>query len=120
MSTETKRRAVVQRAVPNAPKTTNNNTINLQSDITLYFVWYPGARDLAASLITLAPKQSIPYVWQRKGMSPVKGNLTTGELTLNLPPRSKGSSPYSSRNGTSDRFPAIWVLHTTWEQYSDD
>jgi len=87
----------VQRATDDS---TFVNTINLADRVTIDFVWYPGARDLKASLVDVilpvgidsfpdTPRE-IPYTWERAGVSPVKRNLTGGRVTLELPPGSSG------------------------------
>lgn len=74
------------------------NTLNLADRVEIDFVWYPGATDLAASLIDVimplpkpgdAPRE-IPYRWSRKGMADIKRNMASGKITLPLAPGSTG------------------------------
>jgi hypothetical protein len=86
----------VQRAVQEAFFV---NTLNLVDRTTIDFVWYPGARDLNASLIDVimplaapgAAPREIPYKWARTGMADIRRNLSSGRVTLPLPPGSSGT-----------------------------
>jgi hypothetical protein len=74
------------------------NTLNLADRITLDFVWYPGARDLAASLIDVivplsapgAAPREIPYRWSRHGMADIRRDMASGRVTLPLAPGTSG------------------------------
>ena len=74
------------------------NTINLIDRLTIDFVWYPGARDLSASLINVilplpamgAVPREIPYKWSRRGMAPIERPAASGRISLPLAPGSTG------------------------------
>jgi len=86
----------VQRA---AQESTFVNTLNLVDRTTIDFVWYPGARNLNASLIDVimpltapgAAPREVPYRWARRGMADIRRNLSSGRVTLPLPPGSTGT-----------------------------
>jgi hypothetical protein len=75
------------------------NTLNLVDRTTIDFVWYPGARDLNASLIDVimpltaagAAPREVHYIWARTGMADIRRNLSSGRVTLPLPPGSAGT-----------------------------
>jgi hypothetical protein len=84
------------------------NTLNVVDRVAIHFVWVPGPRNLAASLVdTLieAPdasgrERNIEYRWQRTGMPEVKRTMLKGTITLILPPGGKGT---------------LKVFDTSWE-----
>jgi|SRR5580700_7219119 hypothetical protein len=84
------------------------NTLNVVDRVAIHFVWVPGPRNLAASLVdTLieAPdasghERNIEYSWQRAGMPEVKRTMLKGTITLILPPGGKGT---------------LKVFDTSWE-----
>jgi len=70
------------------------NTISLVDKITIDFVWYPGARpgDLDQSLVQVPP-HDVAYSWTTdgpKGPATSKHIMTSGRVTLPLPPGASG------------------------------
>jgi hypothetical protein len=84
------------------------NTINVAWQVTLDFVWYPGAASVAASNIdpfvphdpSTGRTRDIHYTWQRDGGPEVRRVMNSGRLTVNLPPGRKGK---------------LTVFDTVWE-----
>jgi hypothetical protein len=75
------------------------NTLNLVDRTTIDFVWYPGARNLNASLLDVimplaapgAAPREIPYKWSRTGVADLRRNLSSGRVTLPLAPGTTGT-----------------------------
>jgi hypothetical protein len=75
------------------------NTINLADQMTVDFVWYPGARNLNNSLIDVilpltaagAAPREVHYTWARTGMATIARTLASGRVTLPLAPGSRGT-----------------------------
>lgn len=84
------------------------NTINVRDRVTIDFVWFPGAPIPAQSYIAPAvpnhpatgQAREITYTWTREGQAPLTRPMTSGRLTVSLPPGAKGT---------------LQVFGTTWE-----
>ena len=74
------------------------NVVNVAVNVTVEFVWYPGAADVNQSLVDVnvpavppaAGQREVSYRWSRPGMSDIQGHMTTGAIDLPLAPGGTG------------------------------
>ncbi len=74
------------------------NTINVASRVTINFVWYPGAASVRDSLVDTfvtdtrrGRRRNINYTWKPDGGARVRRPMLSGQVTLNLPPKTAGT-----------------------------